>query len=137
MKSKYYKNWECFTGSGGNLKTGDNYYIRRNGYNQIDIIRVYFLSKINGTESWLVERANELDLSFLDDFNKINELIKCYEVKKWHELPEISKIWMYFRYYGVNFDSEQVYYDFQKVLDQFEYESIRKENEKFIVIKSI
>lgn len=137
MKSKFYKNWECFTGSGGNLKTGDNYYIRRKGHNKIDIIRVYFLSEINGTESWLVERANELDLSFLDDFKKINELIKCYEVKNWHDLPDISKIWMYFRYYGVNFDSEQVNYDFQKVLDQFEYGSKRKENEKLIVIESI
>ena len=134
MKSKFYNNWGCFTGSGGNLKTGDNYYIKRRGHNEIDIIRVCFLSKINGTESWLVERANELDLSFLDDFKKINELIKCYEMKNWSELPDISKIWMYFRYYGVNFDTEQVYYDFQRVVDQFEYESKRKENEKFIVI---
>ncbi len=137
MKSKYYKNWVCFTGSGGNLKTGDNYYLRRKGNNKIDIIRVSFLNIFNGNESWLVERANELELSFLGDFKKINELIKCYKVINWNGLPTISKIWMYFRYNGVNFNSKQVYYDFQKVLDQFDFESKIKENKKLFVIESI
>ncbi|MHA1727790.1 MAG: hypothetical protein ACTSWY_03555 [Promethearchaeota archaeon] len=119
MTQSLYKNWQIFRGIGGDIKDNDNYFIKRKTGNIIDIIHILPIFKHTDKVHWVVEKANNIDLSFLNSIKFVKNIINEYGVRNWADLPLLSKVFFYYRYYPYKFDSKIIYFNFNDVLNEF------------------